>query len=361
MGRTEKPLMVDCQESVSKLVSKMMREKKIAALVTSEGAFLGVVSARDLVKRKIDSPDTTKIKTFVDKIKPVNIDTPVSDMLNSMLINDYKALPVMDLRGNVTLITKLDLLRIARSTPAFRDKKAKDVMNFPYSISMDDSFTTARSLIRDLNLSRLPVLSGGNELEGVVDVLDMLKGIIKRERSGKSRLSGEEIKLDKIGIKSFMNKNPLIVRPDQSLRVVINTMLRQKTPTAMVAEGKEVKGIITVRDILKFIGKEVRGVYVTVTGLQYEDNFIKRVVDEEVTNEIRKIGKFMEIDSMILHVDRYHEMGKRIKYSVKGRLITRRGMFFAGDFAWDVTKAVRGVLQKLEREVLKKKERFKFK
>ena len=44
----------------------------------------------------------------------------------------------------------------------------------------------------------------------------------------------------------------------------------------------------------------------------------------------------------------------RAKYSVKARLITEKGSFFADDHAWDITKAVRGVLQKFEAEISKK-------
>ena len=50
---------------------------------------------------------------------------------------------------------------------------------------------------------------------------------------------------------------------------------------------------------------------------------------------------------------RHKETGKRVKYSVKGRLITEKGMFFADDHAWRLTKAVKGVLEKMEREVVK--------
>jgi len=357
MKRTEKPVMVDCEETISKVASRMIREKKRVALVMSGKEFIGILAARDLVKKKIDNPDKAKVKPFAKRINPVFFKTPIPEMLNSMLINDYKALPVRDSKGNIYLLTKLDLLRMVKENPVFRDRKAKEVMNFPYSISSEDSLTTARSLIRSMNLSRLPVLGKENRLDGLVDTLGLLGAIITRRRSNRGELSGEGIKLDEINIKSIMNKNPPKTDPDQSLNRVINMMIKQNTPTAMVIEGEEVKGIIAPRDILKLIGMEDKGVYVTISGLQDEDNFIKTVVDEEVTNEVRKLGKFIPIDSLILHVEKYHERGKRVKYSIKGRLITRRGIFFAGDFAWDVTKAVRGVLQKLEREVIKKKER----
>lgn len=357
MKRTEKQVMIDYEETVKKAASKMIMEKKRVALVMDGKEFTGILVAKDLVKKKIDNPDKMKIKPFIRKITPIPPETPIPDMLNSMLINDYKAMPVRNSKGNVSLLTRLDILKMVKENPVFKDTKAMDAMNFPYSVSGSDSLTTARSLIRNLNLSRLPVLGKENRLEGLVDTLDLLKGIITIRRSSRGELYGEGIKTDKINIKSLMNKTPPKTDPNDNLRKVINTMIRQNTPTVMVMEGDKVRGIITPGDILKLIGKEVKGVYVTISGLQDEDNFIKTVVDEEITNEVRKLAKFIVIDSLILHVDKYHERGKRSKYSVKGRLVTRRGIFSAGDFAWDITKAVRGVLQKLEREVIKKKER----
>ncbi len=359
MKRMEKQVVVDYEETVNKATSKMIREKKRVALVMEGKEFVGILVARDLVKKKIDNPDKMKIKPFARKINPISPETPIPDMLNSMLINDYKAIPVRDAKGNVSLLTRLDILRTVKENVVFKDTKARDVMNFPYSVSGDDSLATARSLIRNLNLSRIPVLGKENRLEGLVDTLDLLGGIITRRRSSRGELYGEGVKRDEISIKSLMNKNPPKTDPDDNIKKVINTMIRQNTPTVMVMEGDKVRGIITPRDILKLVGKEVKGVYVTISGLQDEDNFIKTVVDEEITNEVRKLAKFITIDSLILHVDKYHERGKRSKYSIKGRLVTRRGIFFAGDFAWDVTKAIRGVLQKLEREVIKKKERVK--
>lgn len=357
MVKAEKSIKIDYNDTVSKVASKMIREKKRVVIVMDGKEFVGILASRDLVKKKIGNPDKTRIKPFVKRVNPISDETPVPEMLNSMLINDYKALPVKDTRGEIYLITKLDMLRMVRDNRVFNDTMATEIMNFPYSISGDDSLTTARSIIRNLNLSRIPVLSEGNRLEGVVDSLDLLRGIITKKRSSRGELAGNSIKTDYINIKSLMSKNPPRAGPEHNVKRVINLMIRQKTPSVMVLEGDAVRGIITPRDILKLIGKEVKGVYVTISGLQQDDNFIKSVVDEEITNEVRKLSKFIPVESLILHVDRYHETGKRVKYSVKARLITRKGVFFAGDHAWDVTKAVRGVLQKLEREVIKKKER----
>ena len=125
----------------------------------------------------------------------------------------------------------------------------------------------------------------------------------------------------------------------------------------IIEKGGKVAGIVTPKLILKLLGQEVQGIYVRVSGLQKEDTFIKGVVDEEIRNEIQKLARFFPIDHMVMHVDRYHKTGKRVKYSVRASLITERGIFFAKDHGWDITKAVRGILHKLEREIIKKNEK----
>ena len=95
--------------------------------------------------------------------------------------------------------------------------------------------------------------------------------------------------------------------------------------------------------------------YVETAGFQDEDEFIKSVIDNEITREVRLLAKLAHIDYMTLHLSKYNEAGRRTKFSVHGKLITNIGMFFAQDYAWDLTQAVRGVLQKLEKEVQKKR------
>jgi predicted transcriptional regulator len=213
------------------------------------------------------------------------------------------------------------------------------------------------SILRETNISRLPVIDKANKIEGLVDTIDLLKADTDRSRSELGEEAGEKIHLRHVQISSLMRKTPLITSPDIPLPKLINLMLEKHTTTALVEENGKICGLVTPKLILKLIGKRIEGVYVRISGLQKEDVFIKSVVDEEIRNEIRKLGKFLTINYMVLHVDRYRKTGKRIKYSVKGRLITEKGYFFADDHAWDITKAVRGVLQKLEKEAIKLKEK----
>jgi ribosome-associated translation inhibitor RaiA len=156
-----------------------------------------------------------------------------------------------------------------------------------------------------------------------------------------------------------MNRDFPKAKPDTPVRRLIEAMAEKKTPYVIVEEDGKLAGIVTPVQILKLVTKSVSGVYVGISGIQEEDDFIKSVVDEEIRNETRKLGRIFPINQVLMHVDRYHKAGKRVKYSIKAKIITGGGMFFAHDHAWDITKAAKGILQKLEREMIKKKEKRK--
>ncbi len=352
----EPALVLKPGERVSKAISKMTRLRKPEALVVREGKLLGILAARDLAKRKINNPDQVGISKFIRSINPALPDTPIREAISSILVNDYPALPLQK-GSKFFVLTKLGILNAIRSDPAFKGIFVRDIMRFPYSISSSDTIATAVSVLRETGVSRLLVLNEKNGLEGLLEALDLLNSDISIRRSKLGEKAGETKKLRAATTLSLIQKNVPKASPDTPIRQVIKSMAEKKIPTTIIEKGGRVAGIVTPKLILKLLGKPVQGIYVRVSGLQREDTFIKQVVDEEIRHEIQKLARFFPIDHMVMHVDRYHQTGRRVKYSVRASLITERGMFFAREHDWDITKAVRGILQKLEREIIKKKEK----
>ncbi len=353
---SEPALILEPGERVSRAISRMVRLRKPDALVVSGGKLIGILTAKDLAKRKIDNPDQAGISRFIKGISPALPDTPIREAVNSILINDHSALPLV--RGEeFLLVTKLGILNAIKSDPGLKGKTAGDIMRFPYSISSSDSIATAASVLRETGVSRLPVLNEKSGCEGLLEALDILNSNIPIKRQKRGEEAGEKKRLRSATTLSLLQKNVPLARPDTPVREIIKSMLEKGIPTAIVEEDGKVTGVVTPKLILKLLGKPVEGVYVRISGLQGEDEFIKRVVDEEIGNEIRKLARFFHIDHMAMHVDRYNESGRRVKYSLKASLITEKGYFFAKDHDWDITKAVRGVLKKFEKEMIKKKEK----
>ena len=101
------------------------------------------------------------------------------------------------------------------------------------------------------------------------------------------------------------------------------------------------------------------GINVTVSGIHEEDEMSRTILYDEIARTLKKLGKMLGLNSFVMHVRKYHETGDRAKYSIQAKLLTTGGDFFSDDFAWDLSKAAKGVLEKLEHEVIRQSEREK--
>jgi len=352
----EPALILDIRETVSKTISKMLKNKKEEALVLDGGKPSGVVFARNLVKRKVDKPEQSNIGKFIEHMKPIPLNTSQKKIIESIMKNDYNALPLRE-GNNFFFVTKLGMLNAVKNGQELKGKKAVDIMNSPQCISADDSIATAISVLKETGVSRLPVLNKNGRADGMVDSLALLKTYVERSRMSLGEGAGEKTRLASLQIAGIMKKDFPRVGASMPLKQVIGIMFEKGMPTAIVEDGGRPVGIITPKPILRlFIGK-TKTAYVRVNGMQDESDFIKTVVDEEIGNEVRKIGGFVPIKYLVMNIDKYHKTGRRKKYSVKVRMIAQKTSFYADAHAWDITKAVKEVLAKLEKEVMKYKEK----
>ncbi len=352
----EEPLVFDAQTPVSKVISRLSETGRTEGLVLSDDSYVGVISAENLIKTNITDPDKTKLGSLksIEKIEPFSDDLTLEEAVNSVLINNYKSIPIY--KGNkICLLSKLSLLSFVPKD-VLKGKKASDVMIFPDVISTEDSISVAKSIVREAHANRIAILDKNDKLIGILGALDILSSSIAKIRSKRGEISGEKISLGKVSAGSkFSQENFPKVDENKPLSEIVSEMVKRKKNTVIVEKNGAFRGLVTPRHILKLVSAKISGVYVQTTGFQNEDEFIRSVVDDEITREVRLLAKLAHIDYMTLHLDKYNETGKRTKFSVHGKLITNIGMFFAQDFAWDLTQAVRGVLNKLEKELKKKK------
>lgn len=97
---------------------------------------------------------------------------------------------------------------------------------------------------------------------------------------------------------------------------------------------------------------------VNVSGIQDEDSFTKDMVNREIMNSVQKLSRFSLLDELKIYVKKFKEnKDGRVKYSVKAELTTNYGFFYSDHFSWDLFISVKAVLTRLERELIKQKEK----
>ncbi len=101
------------------------------------------------------------------------------------------------------------------------------------------------------------------------------------------------------------------------------------------------------------------GVNVSISGIHEEDGIVRGNVNEEVSKALGKMVKITEVTDFSMHVRKYHKEGNRAKFSVHAKAFSGESEFFAEDSAWELENAVKCVLDKLEKEIVRHVEKEK--
>ncbi len=349
-GVLEPALKVKPDDSLSRVASRMIKESENEVIV-SDKDFIGIVTADDISKRRINDPSKVSISYFIRKITPFSVDSPVSDLINYVIINDMKSVPVKH-DNDIYIVRKASLLKFIKDE-VFSGKKAKNLMVFPYCVSEDDSLSTAVSIMKDYSISRIPVLDSNSRTLGIIDSISLLKAVMESHRVSKGEKSGEKINTGKILVSTFMNTDFIRVGPEENSKNIVNSISKKNIRTVVVEKNGKMMGIITPKDIFKLVGRSMETVYIRVNGLHDEDKFIQGKINEMINNSVGKILKKVPVNYVAINVTKHEKGGERVKYSVHGRIETGKGSFYANDHEWDATKAVKEFLGKIEKEISK--------
>lgn len=298
----EKPLVVRPEDTVGHVASRMLAERRHEAIVLDSGNnFVGIVLARDIVKRNVSDPHKAKIGQFVTEEKPLLPGTSTSEVINAFLVNDYKTVPVKK-DNRIMLLTKLDVLKLVKNDSNLKNKTAMDAMKFPCCVNSGDPVSAARDVLKDMNVSRIPVLNNG-KVEGIIDTLDLLCMVVGRETDKRGEPDEERTHMDSAPASSFMRKSFPTVEEDTPLGKVVDLIVGTGSAVIVEKEGK-LAGIVAPGDVLKLLGNEVKGAYVTVSGIEEEDDTSKDIVYREIESSLKKVNRIYPVNYLVVHVDR---------------------------------------------------------
>ena len=345
-------LAVDAREPVSKLVSAFLKRRVSEAVVFSGKKYLGVVYSRDIAHRQ--DAEGMQVRHFVTAVKPAaRLDR--NALSNVMVINDYKAIPVLH-EGRYFFLTNLGMLAAVQDAPAFEGKTAADIMRYPLCVSADETVAEAFHLARERKIERIPVVDE-QHVVGVVTTASLLRMHSEKRRPTRGEARGEIIRALQISVRSLADQSYSTASPDSTVSQLVGVMLKDGTDTVLVQSGRRVVGIVTPKAILSLIGEDVKGVTVNISGLRVIESFEKAELEKQVDTFLKKVAPQVPVDYLAMHVERHYKGGVKTKYSIHARLITGKGFFFAQEFGWHLPQVMGAVLGDLRREVEKSRSR----
>ena len=347
-------------DKITKFISLMEKKHIHEALVIDNKKLKGMVNVKSLTKKGILDPSKAKIKMLMMSPPPIlSPENELKEAAELLFKTNLRALPVVE-KGSVTgIVSMYDIINALSSTKEFRQTKVGDIMSSVEFLDQDTDIGRVRTIMREKNISRLPVVDSRGNLSGIITTFDLLRSLRPRERMNFYSMAAEMDRVMDIPVSTVMNKNPVGASKKDSLNDIFNLMKRRKTSGIVITKGKKPEGIVILKDLLEFYigGLEAKGMFYQVIGIEGEDRYINNTIERMVKDSIQRLTMVYDPQFLIIHVKK-HETGlrSRVKYSVRIRFGTNKGVYISRAWAWDLRTAVNESLYKLERIMFKDRE-----
>jgi len=326
--------------------------------VASSGGRMGIVTVRDLLG--VDQPEQTKVETIWEQVGAVDEGFTVIDVVETLMENNVRALPVVE-RGEVQgIISQSDLLDALSEVNELKSVAAKDIMKSPvFTLASEDGVAQARREMLDRGISHVPVLRDGI-LVGVITAKTIVNAFVTAiGKTTRGDRVGEKVPRFPGQVGGVMDAQPLKVGSDASALQVAREMTRNdKSACLMVDEEDRVLGIITPRELLQLVydlrGEDILPVY--IVGIEGESFFERAVAEEKVRRVVMK-GMRMQpgITEVRITVKRQRTQGERTRYSLTARAMGPEVSFNAENEGWGLMEAFDGLVATLDKIIARAK------
>ncbi len=351
-------LSFDAEQVISQMIGQLRKYEERHGLVFKKDKYLGIIERKRLLRSRFDA-STAKIDGYIHRTPILNEHADIIEAAYILFLSDADFLPVESNKKIVGVLAALDLASLAVELPetkSFKVSKVKLVK--AESLDKQDPISTAIDIMYKTKIDQVPVFEKG-KVYGIVSFRDILKRYLawtpdkevsakfSKDLGGSKGGEGEKPNLALLPVSSFStNENLVSISREARLRDALILMKKQNVSSAIVMDGNDVAGLLTLKNILRLMGSlqipqnfNVRFVGLNDTGLDpYQKNNIKKITSNEAFKLQRQIQNEF---SLVIHIKDYTKSQRERKYSVTMRLEFPSQLITATQYDWRVETALR--------------------
>ncbi len=347
---------VDADERLGKVRSVFERRNPKGIVVTRDGEYDGMITERTLIQSHVE--DDAKVGAMTTSAPKVRRTDDVRKVARVLVESGMKVAPVFEdgeLWGVVTadavleaVIENLDALTVDQI-----------VTEKVVTIGSDDGIGQAINLLREHNISRLPVVDGG-VLEGMVTRHDIVDVVVRdMDKATRGDRSGEIERVLDIPVFDVMNRPVATITGGESVRTAVRRMLDSDYGGLVVVPDEDdstVAGMVTKTDVLRALTfTEEDRMDVQITNVSLLDTLTREDVRAAITDVADKYG---EMQVQHAHV-RFHQHKEKLRgtplIQCQIRLRTNKGQAAGSGEGYGAETAFNVATDKLQRNVLEMK------
>jgi len=347
---------VDADERLSKVRSRFERENPKGFIVTEDSQYQGVINERQLVQSHVQ--DSAKVRGLVQPAPKVGRQDDLREVARVLVEGGTRTVPVFEneeLWGVVTADAILEAVLPNLDALEVSDIYTEQVV----SITEKTHIGRAVNLLRENDISRLPVLDEEERVAGMVTTHDIASFAVRdMERQQKGDRSGDHDRVLDIPVYDIMNSPVETTTTSTSVETAVERMLENDYSGLVVTpEGdRTVDGIVTKTDVLRALTyTEDEHMDVQVTNVHLLDSLAREQIRERIEGVTGKYQK-MQVHHAHVRLAQHKERIRGTPLIQCGiRLRTNRGQVAATGEGYGARNAFDVALDKLERRVLELK------
>jgi len=332
------------QDTLSKAISLMV-EKRFHQIPIVEKEYEGMIFLKDLIESRAN-PTKTKVEKFITNTPVLKENMSIEEAIKILAESGLRALPIVENKKIVGILSEIDIISSLKKED-LRRIKASEIMSKVISAYENEKLKTILRIMEKNKISSVPLIDWKEEISGCINIFSIASFLYqKKERIESFRSAKERENILNNPAKNF-SFFPNIVDRNVSLEEVVR--LLQKGEEVIVVENKKPIGIIKARDIIEsLIPKEK--IPIIISGIEEKD----RVLDffEKISEKWRKFG----VEKIAIQIEKF---GMREKYFGRIRVFTNKEILMASSQAFDTDSLIRDLREKIERGIIKRKERRK--
>lgn len=356
---------------LSEMIGKLRQSESRSGLVFRNDKYLGVIERKKLLRARIDASNT-KLAKYIHRTPILSEHADVIETAYLMHQSDADFLPVESRKEIIGVVDSLNVAMLGASLPECKACKISDLRIIkPPKLNKDDSLATALDIMYMKRIDQVPVFDGRN-LYGIISYRDILQKYFnwspKREFSTKMSKSvgrttrgaeADKPSLANLPVSSFStNDNIVSVGSNARLLDTLALMTKHNVSDAIVMDGENVKGILTLKSILRMIGslKIPQNFNIKFIGLQdlKLKSYEKYNVTKIVSNQAFKLQRALHNQfSLVMHLKEYQKDGNRQKYAINLRVEFPGRIVTVSEDDWDIETAVRKTLDNAKNKLKK--------
>ncbi len=344
-------------ELLSEVLGRMRTEDVHEIPIVEKKKLLGIVSMAAIARHKGIQP-TAKASHLMQKPPEVSPDLDLAAAAEFFLSSGHRSLPVAEKEKLVGILSRSDVVRALAECSEIEGMAVSQVMTpQPQCVAERDTITQARTVMAGLGERAVPVVNADRHLVGVVGLKDLTELFAHpKERMGSRGRAAQKDPV-KILVGSIM-RPPVTVTPDVALPKALAVMRDQGISTLVVVEDAEPTGILTNSDLVELAARfrEREGLFVQISGLEEQPDVYEQIYDM-IQKAMKRIAALVTPRMLNVHVVQYKADGDNSKWSIRARFTTEHQMYYLKHFDWELFKALDGLLDQLEQQIKKEKDR----